>query len=253
MYKKYINIGQHYFEIQSHSSHLINLFMEQFSGVNHVPEYYADMVLFIHGGYETPLANRDAGICLEESQSVIRQNGFVIDIKEHYTSAHLYAYNRKALITAFYILYSLFIVHCGWGIMIRCGYTVEGGNAHLLSGELENINCTSGSITDFETGAVSIEISSKGAKVYTSPTQTSGLVAAMPLGSIKIFRPSLRDGYKIPGKTYALLQLLDLVPCLPANEADLRVMIKLLERLVAAVPIYQCSVNNNGIVRKLIS
>lgn len=243
MHKRYTKIGEHCFEVQSCSASLINLFLKHFYCVDHACERSVNMAIFIHAGYETPLVKNDSRITSDESTSIIRQQDYLIAIDDHYRSAHLYVYNQNALITAFHILYSLFLVHSSWGIMIRCRCTVKDGEACLLLGELENKTPSNRIISDNKVEALPIKVSPKSAEVVPIPTKAARAHDVYPLKRITILNPLFQSGQIRLGKTHALLQLIDLVPALPNNEADMRMMISLLKQLVAIVPIYERSIN----------
>ncbi|MCO7176718.1 hypothetical protein ACFP7A_08225 [Sporolactobacillus kofuensis] len=245
MQKIHTEIGDCLFEVQADSATLMTMFTRNFICVSNVQDQSANMIIYIHGGYDTPIVKKGSKHTHEQCSLMIQQNDYVIIVEKHFSSAHLYVYHLQALITAFYNLYSLLIVHNEWGIMVNCRYMIKQGEAHLELTRLANNAHEISTCAEDKVGTVLIKISPNGATLFECTAQNIESAEFYPIGSIRF---SNQFSPKKIRKTQVMLQLLDSVPYLPNENESMLHMISMLKQFVAVTPILGCSTD-----RKFIS
>lgn len=93
-----------------------------------------DLTIRTDTGYGTPFESFDVSITEDEDMITFRRNDYVVKIDKWFHTAYVAVYDTFALKHAMMNLYSSFIVHHGWGLLIHSSCVVEGGKAYLFSG-----------------------------------------------------------------------------------------------------------------------
>ncbi|MDF2910173.1 MAG: hypothetical protein K0Q56_1054 [Sporolactobacillus laevolacticus] len=255
MHKFYLELGEHHFEIQADSSSLINLFVSNFPAMKKIGKTSTDMTVHLH--YAIPTVYNDFITDGEKSKYTFQQENYAFDINSEYTSTHLYIIDGTSLRQAFMTVYSSFIVHNGWGLLIKAGCVVDHQTAHLLCGEyMENAVNKSERISALESDLVLIKISPERVAIIESPfsiAASESPVNARSLSSLSFLQKSFEDKRIKVGRTYSLLRLLDMVFYWPRTTEQTKNVIHLLKQMVQQVPVFNCYFQNEETVKELIS
>lgn len=243
MHKSYSWIGEHQFEIQADSANLMNMFARYFNcEAEKRSNFPVNMTVHIHGGYKVPSIQSNGNIPDNSCKRVFRQNDYLIDIQDQYQSADLYVYNGHALITAFNMLYSQYIISSGWGIMLHGKCAVSDGQTTILSelsGERIPENSSSGSDQEALT---LIRISSANVSVFPNSGRLSSgkkqLCDPLIIDNIQLLQHSFLNKRIKVGRTNAVIQLLDFISFWPNDPEQMKNAISLLKQLVSFIPVY---------------
>jgi hypothetical protein len=236
MHKNYALVGEHVFEIQTDSAHLMKMYTDQFRCTKQAPQKTINMSVVIRSGSGISQHNTRSGQTSENKRLIFRQNDYLIDCDSQYQTAFLYVYSSRALRMGFNTLYCLFITHCGWGIMIRGNSVEDGGAVRITTGNSDFPPDPDVHDTPME-AATMIKISEAGATVFNASVNGSQ-VAHFPLSSIQLSHQSFQEGQFRLTRTNALLQLIDYVLCWPSDADQMKKIIAMLKQLVAVTPTY---------------
>ncbi|MCO7124224.1 hypothetical protein NIE88_00265 [Sporolactobacillus shoreicorticis] len=255
MHKFNFKLGEHYFKIQAESASLINLFLSTFSTVKKTEQKTIDMTVNLH--YVIPAMYSDSSINLEKSKYNFRQDNFIIDINPEYNSTNLYIIDSSSLRQAFLTIYSSFIVHQKWGLLLEADCIFDQQSVHMLCGDYGEPSAQSMDAHNFfSKPLVLIKILPEHSFVLEFPFGSAGLERAsdsLPVSSLCFLQRSFENKRITVGRTYSLLRLLDLVFYWPRSTEQTKSVIHLLKLLIHQVSIFNCYFQNKEAVRELIS
>jgi hypothetical protein len=126
-------IGEHSLCFYSASERIQSWIHDSFeadSGLSSPP----DLSIEIVDGYGSAFRNFDVDVESRENLITYRRTDYVIEVDPAYSRATLSVFNTFALKHALMNLYSAFIVHRSWGLLIHSSCVIHQGNAVLFSG-----------------------------------------------------------------------------------------------------------------------
>ncbi|WP_353949185.1 hypothetical protein ABNN70_06585 [Sporolactobacillus sp. Y61] len=245
MHRNYVKMGEHVFAVHAGSAVLMVMVTKAFNCMKSEPHQPISMELFIHGGYGTPAVRKMQSGTSQPVATVIHQDDYTITIDADFRTAHLYAYNAHALTEAFYSLYSLCLIHNGWGVLLHAReQRISAGQAELIAGlSLESLppdNRYTRSAADI----VPVKITPRGCSFFSMSTQAQR-PCSMPLNQLFISGTSFGNRKERLDETTALLHLIHQIYCLPNRTNEMKRAIDLLKQLVSSVPVYQVPIHSD--------
>ncbi|MGM7721196.1 hypothetical protein [Metabacillus sp. Hm71] len=260
MHKKKIRIGEHLILVTSDSITVISMFDRNFyiaEDNNLIP----DLFLHIEDGYGVPFVNYHVSIINTENHISFKRDDYYIKVDLNYKSATIYIHSELALKHALMNLYSSFIVHLNWGILLHSSCVLDKGSAHIFSGQSGAGKSTAAKLSFprelLSDEATIIKITSNKIMVYDSPfrSELEGSCHSQPhiLESIQLLHQSLNNKRIKLSKSSGLITIMDKVFYWTDDPQDTRRIFNLLKLLVNQVPVYDLHFQKNNTFWEMIS
>ncbi|RBP88263.1 hypothetical protein DFO70_11532 [Cytobacillus firmus] len=256
----YAKVGAHEVEISTESKDFKNFIQRNFSifkGKTSDP----DIKITIKKGFGEPFVNYHVEVSKHEEKILFRRADYLIETVFDYRYSVIYAHNEFALKHAITNLYSSFIVYHNWGLLIHSSCAIENGKAHIFSGQSGAGKSTAAKLSAprelLSDEATILMIDDGKVTVFDSPfrseLQATGTNKTVPLASIQLLHQSLHNNRMNLKKSDALIQLLDKVFYWAHSPKETKQVIKLLNKLVETVPVYDPHFQKNNRFWELIS
>ncbi|WP_347548691.1 hypothetical protein ABFG93_14275 [Pseudalkalibacillus hwajinpoensis] len=209
-------IGDHIFVIQNKLVKPMKILSIKSRRVNEVKA--PDMVIRLEDNYGIPFIDYDVKIIKDHTKITYQRSDYLIEVDPDYKEATLYVHDELALKHALMNLYSSFIVHHNWGLLIHSSCAIEKGKAHIFSGQSGAGKSTAAKLSHprelLSDEASILKITDQGVTVYNSPFNSeldSSDLEEASLASIQLLHQSLSNRREKISKSDALLQLIDKV------------------------------------------
>ncbi|WP_409290485.1 hypothetical protein [Peribacillus sp. SCS-37] len=260
MLEIFTTVGEHQVHISCKSKNLVKEIHENFFRVPGVA-LEADMTIWIEDGYGIPFQDYDVTITKEESEIVFRRSDYLISASRDYRQAKIAVHDELALKHALLTLYSSFIVHHNWGLLIHSSCVIEGGKAHIFAGQSGAGKSTAAKLSYprelLSDEATLVKVSAGEIKVFDSPFRSeqkrSGDKEPVPLHSIQLLYQALQNRRVMIKKSEALLELMDKVFYWRHEAEETQKIWGLLMQVISRTPAYRLHFQKNNTFWGLIS
>ena len=131
-----IQIGDHYLLVNTDDLSVHTWIHDQFKVIpreqwdGNTPDLY----LNIRKGYGVALNDYHVDIQEQDGVLIYKRDDFMIRALKNYRQVELQIYDDMALKHGLMTIYSAFIVHAGWGLLIHSSCVVNGDKAYLFAG-----------------------------------------------------------------------------------------------------------------------
>lgn len=157
-----------------------------------------DLFISLRPGYGAPLREYDVDIRKANGVVTYRRDDFLLETDENCSRSTLHIHDELALKHGLMTLYSAFIVHRGWGLLIHSSCIVNGGRAYLFAGQSGAGKSTVARLsrprTVLSDEATLVRIAPEGAIAYDSPFRSDSLpefgAPSRPLAGIHLLEQS---------------------------------------------------------------
>ncbi|USK31648.1 hypothetical protein LIT25_13265 [Bacillus sp. F19] len=260
-YMTFINtkIGEYNIRLHCENKKLVKFLTHQFLLIDNGRNI--DLSVFIAEGYGQPFKNYDVEISETRNSITFKRADYKITVDPNYTQAELHVHNELALKHALMSLYSSFIVHKNWGILLHSSCVLETNGAHIFTGHSGAGKSTAAKLSSprplLSDEATIIKIEKDGVRAYDSPFRSElhghAPVSNTKLLSIDLLHQSLSIERNRVDKSSALLALLDKVFYWPSNKEETKKILTMLRFLVEHVDIYDLYFQKNNRFWEMIS
>jgi hypothetical protein len=254
-------IGDHLIQIICKSNNLINFFQKNFhSKISHL-EQHSDLVISVENGYGVPFQDYEVEITKQADKLFYHRADYLIEIDSEFKTAMLSVHDELALKHALTNLYSSFIVHHNWGLLIHSSCAIENGKAHIFAGHSGAGKSTAAKLSYprelLSDEATLVKITPNGVSVFNSPfrseLEANQFEGNVELASVQIIYQALQNKRTKIQKSDALLHLMDKVFFWPHSQVETKTILKLMTMLVKQVPVYELRFQKNNTFWELIS
>lgn len=260
MYRIQLKIGEHLIKITSESKAVMTMFRCNFYSLNYF-DFTPDIAITIKNEYGSPFVDYDVTITKEENQISFARADYLINVDQDYKNATISIHNDLALKHALMNLYSSYIVHHNWGILLHSSCVLEEGKAHIFSGHSGAGKSTAAQLSYprqlLSDEATILKITPEKIIVFDSPFRSElegmRLDKSFKLGSIHILHQSLQNERTGLSKATALLNLIDKVFYWGHSPEETRRILSLLKTLVEKTPVYDLRFQKNNTFWEMIS
>ncbi|MEH7546755.1 hypothetical protein [Neobacillus vireti] len=252
-------IGDHFIQIISECENPYKVLhnFESNSEVKQSP----DLIIKIKESYGIPFKDYKVDITKKRDKIIYSRADYLIDVDSEYKSATISVYDDFALKHALTNLYSSFIVHHNWGLLIHSSCVLENGKAHLFAGHSGAGKSTAAKLSFprhlLSDEASLVKITSNRVSVYNSPFRSEldagPFEGNVELASIQILFQALQNKRVRLEKSDGLLHLMDKVFFWPQSQDEVKTIMKLMTQLVKQVPAYELHFQKNNTFWELIS
>jgi hypothetical protein len=252
-------IGDHSIELICESEKAFEYIKKRFNSKDVEDEPH--LTLKINDGYGVSFCGYDVEIQKHDHCIYYRRADYLIEVEQDFKYATLSVYDELALKHALTNLYSAFIVHHNWGLLIHSSCAIEKGKAHVFAGHSGAGKSTAAKLsyprTLLSDEATLLKISDDCIQVFNSPfrseLESDSFEGAVNLESVQILFQALNNKKTLVSKSDALIQLIDKVFFWPQNQNETIKILKLLTMVVNQVPVYHLHFQKNNTFWELIS
>lgn len=204
------------------------------------------LTLHVEWGWGKPFTDFNVDIVKHEHQIVYHRGDYEIVVDSGYQSAIIRVYNALALKHALMNLYSAVIVHRGWGLLIHSSCVVWNDGAYIFAGHSgagkSTVACLSSPKPLLSDEATIVRVSEEGITVYNSPFRSDTMPnlapEPCPLRAVHIIHQAPYVARTVKKKTDAINDLLDKAFFWAHDALDTVKILRLYEKLIANVPVY---------------
>lgn len=255
-------VGEHLLEVQSDASELMNMFKSNFHCLSEASfASKPDLMIQIEEGYGIPFFDYEVAVSKEANKIVFRRADYLIEVDAYYQAAHISVNNELALKHALLTLYSSFIVHHKWGLLLHASCVVDNGEAHLFAGHSGAGKSTAARLSYprqlLSDEATLVKITPTQITVFNSPFRSelgaTGSEKCSPLASIHILYQAKQNSRISLRKSNGFLHLMDKVFYWAHNPVETRIILNSMFVLVKTVPIYELHFQKNNTFWEMIS
>ncbi|MCA1010073.1 hypothetical protein [Halobacillus halophilus] len=257
MDKLVLAIGDHFIEVSGDYSRLTLQNYDSFL-TNAVQK--VDLTLTLKEGYGHPFKDYEVTITSAEDKIIFQRADYLIRVAADYRKAELFYYDGLALKHALMNLYSNFIVHHNWGVLLHSSSVMDGSKAHIFSGQSGAGKSTVAQMSQprdlLSDEAAIIKITDDEVKVYPSPFWSelcASHIGETTLSSIQLLHQSKINHKQPLKKRQALMQLIDKVFYWSYSPAQTTQVMTLLKQVVEQVPINELYFKKDPSFWELIS
>lgn len=252
------HIGEHVLQIIS-DSHFVDFINQNSSKVTKMAKPHLSIKL--DSGYGVPFVNFNVVITKSSDKIIYRRADYLIEVDPDYKKASIFAQDELALKHALINLYSSFIVHHQWGLLIHSSCVLDNGKAHLFAGYSGAGKSTAARLSYprelLSDEASILKITSDGVAVFDSPfrseQQSRGFQNSRPLASVQLLFHAQENQRIRLSKSDSLLHLIDKVFYWQHSDYETSRIIESLKKLVTTVPVYELHFQKNNTFWELIS
>ncbi|WP_025028643.1 hypothetical protein [Caldalkalibacillus mannanilyticus] len=257
----WIKIGDHIIQIDSHSERMIQFFKKLYQVIMPASTASVDIWIKVEEGYGVPFVDYNVDIKNEKELITYRRADYLIEMAPDFKAASVFVYDEFALKHAFINLYSSYIVHIRWGLLIHSSCVVEKEQAHLFAGPSGAGKSTVAKLSYprqlLSDEATLIKITDGEIIVYDSPFRSDieekGLAECRPLASIQILHQAIENDRILMKKSDGLFQIMDKIFYWTHCPEDTKKILPLMKTLVDRVPLYELHFQKNNSFWELIS
>jgi hypothetical protein len=256
----YIKVGDHDLKIKLQNIEYLSYFTERFH-YSYTPLEAARMTITVQGGYGVPFVTYDVFTTRKEGEILYRRQDYLIEVDSDFTNATLFVHDKLALKHALMNLYSAFILHHNWGLLLHSSCVIEGTKAHVFAGHSGAGKSTAAKLSAprelLSDEATLLKVNNDGVTIYHSPfrseLETRSDKKVVPLSSIQLLSQASFNERNLLKQSDAFLQLMDKVFYWPYGEHEVANVLRLLKSVVLTIPVYELHFQKNNTFWELIS
>jgi hypothetical protein len=253
-------IGDHIISITLNSTECFSFFHKNFSPTSHQLED-EQLSIQITAGYGKAFANYDISITESHQDIQYQRQDYLIKVDHHYTNAKIFVYDELALKHALMNLYSAFILHNNWGLLIHSSCVIDENKAHIFAGHSGAGKSTAAKLSYprplLSDEATLVKVTNQSITIFDSPFRSelegSSEQGNVPLASIQLLSQSTQIESLPLMRSEAYIQLIDKVFYWKRNSEEVSRVMKMLKMIVDQVPVCELKFQKNNRFWELIS
>ncbi|MFC0269932.1 hypothetical protein ACFFIX_00475 [Metabacillus herbersteinensis] len=261
MHKQDIKIGEHIFQIISESTEVKAFFRKSFILINNTNLVAKqNMEVTIEFGFGVPFVDYEVKIEKKENNISFFRADYFIEVNSDYTKAKMFIHNELALKHALMNLYSSYIVHMNWGLLIHSSCVIEQQKAYIFSGQSGAGKSTVAKLSYprplLSDEATIVKITQEKVTVFHSPFRSEiegiEIEKPIPLSSVHLLHQSLINEKIEMKKSNGILNLMDKVFFWTHDSEEAKSIFYLLKNLVDNIPVYEFYFQKNNTFWEMI-
>jgi hypothetical protein len=206
----------------------------------------ADMTVELADGYGTPFAGYEVKTSSSATRISFTRADYRIEAGRELSAARLLVHDGFALKHALMNLYSAFITHREWGLLIHSSCVEEEGRAYLFAGPSGAGKSTAARLSAprrvLSDEASIVKVSQEGVTVFDSPFRSDSDAlhrpGSYPLAGVHFLKQSREDRIVPVGKLAGVLAAADKIFYWPYDPLETLKVWSLCQRLGRQVPCY---------------
>lgn len=258
----YTQIGEHVIHLICQSEALMGIMRKNFPAADPIVSSKPDLIIYIKEGYGIPFVDYYVEITKEVDSISFRRADYLIETELDYRYAVISVNNELALKHALMNMYSSYVVHHKWGLLIHSSCVMDKGRAYLFAGHSGAGKSTAAKLSMprnlLSDEATVVKITPDKVTIFNSPfrselDRTTGAEENSPLAGIYLLNQAV-DNHIVPlSKSSGFLHLMDKVFYWSHSPEEIRDILQLLQQLVNSVSICELHFQKNDTFWELIS
>jgi hypothetical protein len=259
-----IEIAEHLFRMQTASEWVSEWLTGAFSvrDESDAAGLLPHMTVKVDADYGVPFAGYDVSVSEDDEAVTYRRPDYIIRIDKWFHTAYVGVYDAFALKHAMMNLYSAYIVHHSWGLLVHSSCVVENGRAYLFSGYSGAGKSTVAKLSMprplLSDEATIVKLTEPGkAIVFDSPfrseLETHEGGRSYPLNGVYFLRQSQQVMNKPLSKGEGFMCLTDKVFYWSSNPQETSKIFRLCRQLIDCTPTYDLYFQKNDSFWEMIS
>ncbi|WP_226667531.1 hypothetical protein [Metabacillus litoralis] len=253
-------IGEHVFEFWFTTNDLEEKLLSQFKPLES-DDKIPDIKISLHSNYGKSFLNYEVEISKSDSMTLFKRADYLIEVDNDYEVCKMFVHNELAFKHALMNLYSSFIVHHNWGILLHSSCVIDNNGACVFSGQSGAGKSTAARLSQprelLSDEATLIRITEDDITVFDSPFRSelnsTHNQNTYSLKSIDLLNQSPVNKRNKLTKSDGFLLLLDKVFFWTSNKEEVQTILMLLSILTRKVPMYSLHFQKNNTFWELIS
>lgn len=249
-----IEIGEHLFWVETGSDDVMRFVKDAFKVIPETQVDNKSLKLSIEYGYGYPFTSFDVAIQKDNGSVFYDRGDYLIEVVEDHTTATIKAYNDFALKHALMNLYSTFIVHHQWGLLIHSSCIKDQEKAFIFTGQSGAGKSTVAELSSPRTilsdEATVVKITSDEVKAFDSPFRSDTIPTfseePLDLGGIQLLEQSPTIQRIELEKAESVMKMLDKIFYWAYEPGETQKLFSLLQQLVQVVPVYNLKFQKNN-------
>lgn len=248
-------IGEHNVRLTTKSAAIAEFIETMFGGFqSSLPiEVEPDLSVEIFGEYGAAFTNYDVTVSSDGKTVVYERTDYKIAVLPDYRFAEVFVFNDFALKHALINLYSSFIVHRQWGLLVHSSCLLDRNRAILFAGQSGAGKSTVAQLSYprpiLSDEAAIVKVDEHRAMVFNSPFRSDSIppdiYKGIPLQSIHLLRQAPRNHRSRAGKLNGMMELLSRVFLWPHHAEDAKKTLRMCSKLITLVPVYELHFQKN--------
>jgi hypothetical protein len=256
----YTRIGEHTIEVQCQSAMILNWMCSNFL-ITQPPQEPPHMKLQLCDGYGEAFVDYDVKISNEADKICYRRADYFIETASDYRSATIAVHNELALKHAWMNVYSAYLVHYEWGLLIHSSCVVDQDKAYLFAGYSGAGKSTAAKLSYprelLSDEATIVKITPNQVTVFDSPFRSelsrTGSKETSPLAGIYLLKQARANHVSPLSQSNAFLHLMDKVFYWSHGSEETIRILQLLRQMVRSISISELQFQKNNTFWELIS
>ncbi|MBO9599215.1 MAG: hypothetical protein J7559_15520 [Cohnella sp.] len=258
-----IQIGDHYLLVNTDDLSVHTWIHDQFKVIpreqwdGNTPDLY----LNIRKGYGVALNDYHVDIQEQDGVLIYKRDDFMIRALKNYRQVELQIYDDMALKHGLMTIYSAFIVHAGWGLLIHSSCVVNGDKAYLFAGPSGAGKSTVAMLSRprevLSDEATLIKIEQDRIVAFDSPFRSDSKTdydkESRPLAAIHLLEQSPQIERNPISPTETVLRLMDKIFYWAHDPAETRKLLGMCRTLAKQVAAYHLKFQKNDLFWERIS
>lgn len=259
----YIQIGEHTVFVTTADQSIIGWLHQHFKVIkaDEWDDCLPDIYIRIRNGFGQEAKSYEVDIHEGIEKVYYKREDYLMEVDHDYRRALLRVHNELALKHALMALYSAYIVHYNWGLMIHSSCVAEAKQSYLFAGQSgagkSTVVMLSRPRTILSDEATLVRIGTDGVFAYDSPFRSDSSSSfdqdCLPLKGIYLLEQSQQIDTDIIKPTEAVLRLMDKIFYWAVNPTETVKVLSMCRKLTEQVPSYKLYFQKNNLFWECIS
>ncbi|WP_159882592.1 hypothetical protein [Paenibacillus puerhi] len=247
-------IADHHVAFETQSEWIAAYLLDKFAElIAEGSETIADLYVAVEEGYGEPFVDYEVEAGTEGEHVVYKRTDYRIEMDRAYGSARVGVYDDFALKHALVNVFSAFLTHREWGLLVHSSCMLQSGRSYLFAGHSGAGKSTVAQLSFprpiLSDEATLIRITDTGVEVYTSPfrsdTRMPELKGPYPLAAIQFLRQSLENQRVPVNKIEGVVGVMNRVFYWAHDPEETKKVLRLCRRLIEHVPAFDLHFQKN--------
>lgn len=263
MHTCYIQIGEHTVFVTTTEPSTVDWLHLHFKVIKEEnwDDCLPDIYIRIGIGYGQEALSYDVDIREDGEKVRYEREDYLLEVDQDYRRGLLHVHNELAMKHALMALYSAYIVHYKWGLMIHSSCVAEAGKSYLFAGQSgagkSTVAILSRPRVILSDEATLVRIGPEGVFAYDSPFRSDSSSSfdheCLPLKGIYLLEQSQTIDTDIIRPTEAVLRLMDKIFYWAVNPTETVKVLSMCRQLAEGVPSYKLYFQKNDLFWECIS